>query len=73
MSTSIIFGVIGGLALIVFCLAMLVMWLAARTPVDRDEDAEEAELWVRQAVAASEPAQLEPRHIRAHKTWGAVE
>lgn len=58
MTATIIIGVFGGLALIIFCLAMLVMWLAVRTPVDRDEDAEESELRANQIIAASEPAPL---------------
>lgn len=58
MTATIIIGVFGGLALIIFCLALLVTWLAVRTPVDRDEDQAEADLWVQQAVEASKPAPL---------------
>ena len=58
MTAMFIIGVFGSIALIIFCLALLVMWLAVRTPVDRDEDAEEAELRANQIIAASEPAPL---------------
>lgn len=68
--------ILGGLAIIVLS-AVVIMALLLRFlntyPVDRDEDRDQSDRDADQIIAASEPAPLEPRHIRAHKTWGAVE
>lgn len=62
-TTYLIVVIICGLAVL-----LAYQWLAARTPVDRDEDGAQSEADAQELIEASRPAPLEPPerpHVRA--------